>query len=149
MATDTTLLPLLRQAGVGYALEQQLAAVLPRLTGPAPSAAAGANNGTSPPAPTVVTGSTDGRGSIQFGSGGTPAIGEQVAVTFASAYSSPPVVSVSGGTAATDALGALYPAQVSTTGFRVRCTATPAGTQAGWGCPVLTDRAGGSVRLPA
>jgi hypothetical protein len=131
MATDSTLLPLLRQAGVGYALEQQLAAALPRFTGGAPGAAAGANNGGSPPAPTVVAGSTDGRGSVQFGSGTTPAIGEQVVITFAGPYSSAPVVSLSGGNAATDALSALYPAQVTTTGFRVRSTVAPSASQGG------------------
>jgi hypothetical protein len=131
MATDTNLLSVLRSAGVGYALEQQLAGALPRLTGPAPGAAAGANNGGSPPAPTVVTGSTDGRGSIQFGSGTTPAAGEQIVVTFAAAYAAPPVVALSGGNAATSALGALYPGAVSTTGFTIRCMTAPGASQGG------------------
>ncbi len=131
MATDTTLLPLLRQAGVGYNLEQQLSGALPRLTGPAPGVAAGANNGTSPPAPTVATGSTDGRGSIQFGSGTTPAAGEMVVVTFAAQYAQPPVVVLSGGNAATSALGALYPGAVSATGFTIRCMTAPSASQGG------------------
>jgi hypothetical protein len=131
MAVDNTLLPLLRQAGVSYALEQQLSAVLPRLTGGAPGTAAGANNGGSPPAPTVVSGSTDGRGSIQFGSGTTPALGEQLVLTFASPYSAPPVVSLSGANAATSNLGALYPAEVTATGFKVRSTAAPGASQGG------------------
>lgn len=131
MAVDNQLLPVLRQGGVGYQLEQVLSSALPRTGGAAPGAAAGANNGGSPPAPTVVVGSTDGRGSIQFGSGSAPAAGEQVVVTFASAYASAPVVMLSAGNAATDALGALYPAQVTTTGFRVRTTAAPAASQGG------------------
>jgi hypothetical protein len=104
---------------------------LPRLIGTAPGAAAGANNGSSPPAPTVVAGSTDGRGSVQFGSGTTPAIGEQVVVTFSQPYGAPPVVTLSGGNAATSALGALYPAAVDANGFRVRCTVAPTASQGG------------------
>jgi hypothetical protein len=131
MATDVQLLALLRQAGVTYQGEQLLAAALPRTVGTAPGAAAGANNGGSPPAPSLVAGSTDGRGAVNFGSGAGPAIGEQVVVTFASAYASAPVVTLSGGNAATDALGAIYPAQVTTTGFRVRTTAAPGASQGG------------------
>lgn len=131
MAVDATLLPLIRQAGIGYPGEQLLSASLPRTTGVAPGTAAGANNGSSPPAPTVVAGSTDGRGSIQFGSGTTPAAGEQVVVTFASPYASAPVVMLSGGSAATSALGAIYPGAVSTTGFTVRCMTAPGASQGG------------------
>jgi hypothetical protein len=132
MAVDATLLPLIRQAGIGYPGEQLLSAALPRTTGVAPGAAAGANNGTTPPAPTVVTGSTDGRGSIQFGSGGTPAAGEQIVVTFATAYGGgAPVVTLSGGNAATSALGAIYPGAVTATGFTVRCMTAPSASQGG------------------
>jgi hypothetical protein len=131
MAVDTQLIPVLRQGGVGYQLEQVLSSALPRTGGAAPGAAAGANNGGTPPAPTVVAGSTDGRGLIQFGSGSAPAIGEQVVVTFAQPYASAPVVQLSGGNAATDALGALYAGQVTTTGFRVRCMTAPSASQGG------------------
>jgi hypothetical protein len=131
MANDSQLVHPLRQGGVTYALEQLLVGALPRLSGGAPGVAAGANNGGSPPAPSTVAGSTDGRGSIQFGSGSAPAVGEQVVVTFAGSYAAAPVVTLSGGNAATDALGALYPAQVTATGFRVRTTAAPAASQGG------------------
>lgn len=48
-----------------------------------PSAAAGANAGTSPPAPVVVAHSQDQRGTITWGSGTTASPGVQVDVTFA------------------------------------------------------------------
>lgn len=58
----------------------------------APTAAAGANAGTSPPAP-VLTNCSDSSGQIQFGSGsGTPAIGAQVVVTFNKPYATAPNV---------------------------------------------------------
>ena len=48
----------------------------------APTAAAGAGAGSSPPAPVVAGDSSDLRGSLTFGSGGTPAGGVAVTVTF-------------------------------------------------------------------
>jgi hypothetical protein len=131
MPVDATLLPLIRQAGIGYPGEQLLSAALPRTTGGAPGTAAGANNGGSPPAPSLVAGSTDGRGGLQFGSGTTPAAGEQVVVTFASTYGAAPVVTLAGGNAATSALGAIYPGAVTATGFTVRCMTAPTASQGG------------------
>jgi hypothetical protein len=125
MASDSQLVTLIRQSGASYGLEQLLSAALPRTTGPAPLLVAGANNGGTPPAPILLAGSTDGRGAVNFGSGTAPAAGEQVVVSFAVPYGAAPVVSLSGGNSATDALGAIYPAQVTTTGFRVRTTAAP------------------------
>lgn len=56
------------------------------------TAAAGANAGTSPPAP-VLTNCSDLCGQITFGTGsGSPAIGAQVLVTFDQAYDRAPVV---------------------------------------------------------
>jgi hypothetical protein len=132
MPLDPVTFPYLNHLGFTHGQAKDvLGPSLPRLIGGAPSAAAGANNGGSPPAPTVVAGSTDGRGSIQFGSGTAPAVGEQVVVTFAQPYTSAPVVMLSGGNAATSALGALYPGAVSTTGFTIRCATAPTASQSG------------------
>ncbi len=100
---------------------------LARAAGTAPAAAAGAKLGTAPPALVVVTGSTDGRGSITFGTGTTPpaAEGDLLTVTFATAFLSRPIVKVS----SKDALGMLSPSEVTLTGFKVRCTATLAASQ--------------------
>lgn len=58
----------------------------------APTAAPGANAGTSPPAP-VLTNCSDADGKITFGTGsGTPAIGAQVVVTFNKPYATAPNV---------------------------------------------------------
>lgn len=87
-------------------------------TGP-PTAAAGANAGTSPPAPVVTTGATDRRGVITFGSGtGSPAAGAQLVVTFHTAgpVGAVPSVRFVPQNAATAAL-AMYPSAVSNTGF--------------------------------
>lgn len=98
-------------------------------TGTAPAAAAGANNGTSPPAPVVAASSTDMRGSLTFGSGSTPAAGAQVAVTFATAYASAPVVVISPGNDATAVLTCSVTG-VSTTGFTLTTHTAPTGSQA-------------------
>jgi hypothetical protein len=90
--------------------------------------AAGANNGTSPPAP-VMTGCRDGKGKITFGSGGTAAAGAQVVVTFTTAYASAPIVVLTAGNTATQALG-LYASSVTTTGFTVSTTSAPTSSQA-------------------
>lgn len=47
-----------------------------------PSVAAGAGDGTAPPAPTVSANSNDTRGTISFGSGATPGAGVVVQFTF-------------------------------------------------------------------
>lgn len=96
-------------------------------SGSAPTAAAGANNGTTPPAP-VISG-TDLRGKVTFGSGTTPAAGAQVVVTFAAAYSAAPTVVLTATTSAAQALGP-YVSAVSTTSFTVSTTTAPAASQA-------------------
>lgn len=95
--------------------------------GTAPTVAAGANNGTTPPAPTVA--GVDMRGTATFGSGATPAAGAQVVVTFSSAYSSAPVVVVSAANAATAALN-VFPTSVTTTGFTISSAVAPTASQA-------------------
>lgn len=109
---------------------------VPRLLGfgAGPSAVAGANNGTSAPAPNVDTTSnaaTDMRGRISFGSGTTPAAGAQVTVTFARAYPKRPVITIHPVNTASAALGSWYPSSVSTTGFTMSCTGAPVASQAG------------------
>ena len=91
-------------------------------------AAAGANAGTSPPAP-VLTNCTDVRGSITCGTGTTPAAGALLTVTFGTAYTAAPIVHVQEQNSATKALNA-YVSAVSTTGFTVSVTGTPAASQA-------------------
>ena len=102
-------------------------------SGPAPTAAAGANNGTSPPAPVVSTAAIDVRGNITFGSGATPAAGAQCVVTnnsgvAAELQGTPAVVLVPKNTA-TQALG-LYVSSVANTGFTISTTSAPAASQA-------------------
>ncbi len=93
----------------------------------APTVAAGANAGTTPPAPVLVAGSTDARGRVTFGTGATPAAGAMVVVTFSNAYSTAPIVVATQGTA----VGAgAYVASVSTTGFTFGFTTAPTASQA-------------------
>jgi hypothetical protein len=108
----------------------------------APTAVAGANNGTTPPAPVVANDSSDLRGSLTFGSGTTPAIGAQVVVTFTTPRDANrlPVIQL---TETTVAFSALQPAvAVTSTGFTVSTAVAPTGSQAntvygfGW---TLTD----------
>jgi hypothetical protein len=100
-----------------------------QMTGTAPTAAAGANAGTSPPAPVVQTGAFTSRGEVTFGTGTTPAAGAQVTVTFNSATSQTPVVTLVPRNSATASLG-LYVSAVSTTAFTVSTTSAPAASQA-------------------
>lgn len=97
--------------------------------GTAPSAAAGANAGGSPPAPVVVGGSNDIRGQITFGTGTAPAAGAMVAVTFATAYSAAPFVLVSPSNAQAASLQ-ICAVSVSTTGFTLSTNDAPAASQA-------------------
>ena len=98
------------------------------VTGNASTAAAGANAGTTPPSP-VRTNCTDVAGQITFGTGGSPAAGDQVDVTFYSAYSVAPKVMLTPINTATQALG-LFVSASSTTGFSVSCTNAPSASQA-------------------
>jgi hypothetical protein len=92
------------------------------------TAAAGANAGTTPPAP-VVTGSTDVRGLITWGTGTGPAAGDMVDVTFPTAWAAAPYVTVTPINAATAALLPYVPA-TTTTGFSINVQAAPAASQA-------------------
>ena len=100
--------------------------------GAAPAVAAGANNGTAPPAPSVVAGGTDARGTIDFGSGSAPAAGAQVTVTFAHALPAGtiPFVHLQETNSATKALNA-YPSGISNTGFTVSTGSAPTASQGG------------------
>ncbi len=95
----------------------------------APTAAAGANAGTGPPAPVVAAASSDARGSLTFGTGTAPAAGAQVVVTFHQAYAAAPFVVIS---PANDAAAALAPyvSSISTTGFTISTHTAPAASQA-------------------
>lgn len=92
------------------------------------SAAAGANNGTSPPAPAVVSGSTPLRGRVTFGSGATPAAGKQVVVSFGTSFAFVPAVAVIASNSATQALG-LYVTDQIAAGFTLATTNAPAASQ--------------------
>ncbi|MEJ0072740.1 MAG: right-handed parallel beta-helix repeat-containing protein [Candidatus Saccharibacteria bacterium] len=94
------------------------------------SVAAGANAGTSPPAPVFVANmsSTDDSGQINFGSGSSPAIGAQVVVVFQTPYGVTPKVLMSPLNSVTAALQC-YISSVSTTGFTVSTLVAPAASQ--------------------
>jgi hypothetical protein len=97
--------------------------------GSAPSMAAGAGAGSSPPAPVVASGSSDPGGNATFGTGTSPAIGTQVAVTFANGFGSAGIgVVVTPENAAAAALG-LYPSSIAGAGFNVSSTVAPTGSE--------------------
>ena len=96
----------------------------------APTAAAGAQAGGSPPAPVVTATATDKRGKITFGTGSAPAAGNMVAVTFNKAYAAAPAaIVISSGNAATASLQ-LCVVSISTTGFTLATNNMPAASQA-------------------
>jgi hypothetical protein len=93
------------------------------------TAAAGANAGTTPPAP-VTTNTNDTNGTITFGTGTTPAAGAQVVLTFSTAFAAAPKgVCITALNAATQALG-LYVSAVSASAITISCTTAPAASQA-------------------
>jgi hypothetical protein len=93
-----------------------------------PTVATGANNGTTPPTPTLTTGSTDQRGQVKFGTGSSATAGAQVVITFTKAYTSAPLtVELTGTNAATAAL-VLY-ATVTTTTLTINTQAIPTSSQ--------------------
>lgn len=94
-----------------------------------PTAAAGANAGTTPPAPVVTAGSNDTRGGITFGTGATPAAGVMVQVTFGTPYAAAPFIGLDASTAAASPLF-LYVTNITTTGFQIALNAAPAASQA-------------------
>lgn len=95
--------------------------------GAAPTAAAGANAGSSPPAP-VLTNATDVAGQVTFGTGTSPAAGAQCVVTFNTAYANAPKVTITPINSASAALN-LYVAS-TTTNFTVSCVNAPSASQA-------------------
>lgn len=95
--------------------------------GPAATAVAGANAGTTPPTP-VLTLCNDIAGKITFGTGTTPAAGAQVVVTFAKAFTNAPVVVLTPINSATTSLN-LYVSATSTTNFTVSCVTAPSASQ--------------------
>ena len=96
----------------------------------APTAAAGTNSGTSPPAPVVASTANDVRGHITFGSGSSSglAAGIQVAVTFAGPFGATPVVMVVAKNDATEALG--LSVTTTATGFNLVTHGAPSASQA-------------------
>ena len=96
-----------------------------------PTAAAGAGAGGSPPAPVVSVDSADGRGTVTFGSGTTPAGGVAVTVTFTTARDPNrlPCIQI---TETTVALSALNPAvtSITSTGFSVSTNTALTASQA-------------------
>lgn len=98
-------------------------------SGTAPTAVAGANAGTTPPAPVVAASSNDTRGSLTFGTGTTPAAGAQAVVTFAAAFAAAPVVMLTETNALTAALQ-FYVTSVGTGGFTIATQTAPAASQA-------------------
>lgn len=93
-----------------------------------PTLAAGANAGTTPPAPVLVANSNDTRGGITFGTGTTPAAGTMVNVTFGQAYPTAPFVSLDASTVAAAPLF-VYVTAVTTTGFQIALQTAPAASQ--------------------
>lgn len=94
----------------------------------APGAAAGSNAGTSPPAPVVIAGSLDTRGQITFGTGTSPAAGNQAVITFGMAFTAAPVIVLTPANAATAALQ-IHAVSVTTTGFTLATQGAPAASQ--------------------
>lgn len=92
-----------------------------------PVVAAGANAGTTPPAPALDAGATDLKGRVRFGTGATPAAGAMVTVTFSNPLSTTPLVNATLSTA----VGATVSvSSVSTTGFTINFLTAPTASQA-------------------
>ncbi len=96
--------------------------------GAAPTAAAGANAGGSPPAPFVYSDSTDQRGYVSTGTGTLPTAGSQVVVTFHTPYANPPYVMITAHNAAAAAL-VPYLVDTQTTTFTIGLALPPAASQ--------------------
>ena len=97
--------------------------------GAAVTAAMQAGAGTSPPA-AVVTNTNDTNGTVTFGTGTTPAAGDQIRLTFAASFGSAPKgVCITALNAATQALG-LYVSAVTATTVTIAAANAPAASQA-------------------
>lgn len=95
----------------------------------APTLAAGANAGGSPPAPVLTAGATDTRGTITCGTGTTPAAGALVVVTFGTPYATAPIIQLTPTTVGAANL-LEYVSSVTINGFTVSLQAAPAASQA-------------------
>lgn len=93
---------------------------------PSLTVAAGASNGTGPPAPTCN--GAEEAGLIAFGSGSVPGAGAQVTVTFPTARTVAPTVTLNARNASAANLG-LYVSAVSTAGFTISSTGAPTASQ--------------------
>ena len=92
-----------------------------------PTLVTGGNAGSGAPAATLKAGSNDRRGTIQIGTGTSPAAGVLVAVTFGQPYPEAPTVIV--GVAAQNGTGP-FVKDVTATGFNVGLLSAPAASQA-------------------
>ena len=95
--------------------------------GSAPTIAAAAGAGTSPPTPTIT--GNDTRGVLAWGTGTTAAAGAQAAVTFAVPFAAAPTVVITPINSAT-AAKVPFAAAATTTGFSVSLQVAPADSQA-------------------
>lgn len=95
-----------------------------------PSVAAGANNGTSPPAPTLSSDSNDVKGQVNIGSGTTPAAGAQAVVSWGNHWGAAPKVFLTPLNAATVNLGLYVSSVTASGGFTISSVNAPAASQA-------------------
>lgn len=116
-------LNLVLRAGVTFSSAGHLAG-----SGTAVTAAMQAGAGTSPPA-AVVTNTSDTAGTVTFGTGTTPAAGDQIRLTFAATFGSAPKgIAITPLNAATQALG-LYVSAVTATTVTIAAANAPAASQ--------------------
>jgi hypothetical protein len=95
-----------------------------------PVLAMAAGAGTTPPAAVLGT-SNDQAGLITFGTGTSPAAGDQVTVTFGTAYAAAPnTIILTPANSATAAKAPLYVASITASGFTVGLANAPAASQA-------------------
>ena len=98
-----------------------------------PGLVAGAGAGSGPPSPVLQTGSTDLGGFITWGTGTSPNTQAQLSMTFGKAWVIPgggnPHVSLTPANSATAALGVMFIAGLSPTGFTINVSTAPAASQ--------------------
>jgi hypothetical protein len=98
------------------------------VSGATTTAAAGANAGTSAPAPVVTTGPDNRSGLVTFGSGTSPASGTQVTVTFGTPFAVTPTVMLTPANGQTAGLLCAVES-VSETGFNLVTANAPAASE--------------------
>ena len=94
----------------------------------ATTASAGAQAGTSPPAPVITAGPTNECGTVTFGTGSGPSAGDLCDVTFGTPFETTPLVFIVPHNAATWTLG-VFSSSPSTTGFSVSSVGSPSASQ--------------------